>query len=242
MSNHSNHVPNHHQKQEQEKVRRPNLTEGISSLDREFPSSKFLFSEVIAYLQKFGRQTYGQHFTIIEEDYKTIYKLFVYFYIDALQADRLEIKLHKGLLLTGPIGCGKTTLMSLLKHIHPPHVQHIMMPTRKIAYEFAESGIKTIHKYTSQSFRTYSSDIIPKAYCFDDLGVETAIPHFGSKINIMGEILLSRYDLFISHKMLTHLTTNLSAMEIEEYYGNRIRSRLREICNLIHFSSHDKRN
>ncbi|MTI38334.1 ATP-binding cassette domain-containing protein [Fulvivirga lutimaris] len=184
---------------------------------------------------------YGHHFTIIEEDYETIYKLFVYFYQDEKQAEKLNIKLHKGILLTGPIGCGKTTLMNLLKHIHPPHMQLVLMPTRKIAYEFAEQGIKTIHKYTTQSFRTNESEVIPRAYCFDDLGVETLLPHFGNKLNIMAEVILSRYDLFIGHQMQSHFTTNLSAIEIEELYGNRVRSRLRSMTNIMVLNGTDKR-
>jgi hypothetical protein len=59
----------------------------------------------------------------------------------------------------------------------------------------------------------------------------------------MAEILLSRYDLFISKKLQTHITTNLSASEIEKFYGNRVRSRLREMINLIGFERNitDKR-
>jgi hypothetical protein len=51
----------------------------------------------------------------------------------------------------------------------------------------------------------------------------------------MAEILLSRYEFYISHDMLTHLTTNLSATEIETMYGPRVRSRMREMFNLIAF-------
>ena len=50
---------------------------------------------------------------------------------------------------------------------------------------------------------------------------------------VMAEILLSRYDLFVSKGMLTHATTNLSASELEERYGNRVRSRMREMFNLV---------
>jgi hypothetical protein len=59
----------------------------------------------------------------------------------------------------------------------------------------------------------------------------------------MGEILLSRYDLFINKKIITHITTNLSASEIEAAYGNRVRSRLRQMLNLIAFNpvTKDKR-
>lgn len=59
----------------------------------------------------------------------------------------------------------------------------------------------------------------------------------------MAEILLSRYDIFTAKKIQTHITTNLSASEIETHYGNRVRSRLREIINLIAYekSTPDKR-
>jgi hypothetical protein len=59
----------------------------------------------------------------------------------------------------------------------------------------------------------------------------------------MAEILLSRYDLFVTKKIQTHITTNLSASEIEAAYGNRVRSRLRQMLNLIAFNpvTKDKR-
>jgi hypothetical protein len=56
----------------------------------------------------------------------------------------------------------------------------------------------------------------------------------------MAEILLSRYDYFIENKTVTHLTTNLAASEIENYYGNRVRSRMRAMFNLIAFDKESK--
>ncbi len=81
---------------------------------------------------------------------------------------------------------------------------------------------------------------LPKHYCFDDLGTENNLKYYGNECNIMAEVLLSRYDLFISGKLITHLTSNLSASEIEDVYGNRIRSRMREMFNLISFDKDDK--
>ena len=54
---------------------------------------------------------------------------------------------------------------------------------------------------------------------------------------------VSRYDLFITHKTKTHATTNLNATELEKLYGNRVRSRMRELFNLIAFDRNttDKR-
>jgi hypothetical protein len=67
----------------------------------------------------------------------------------------------------------------------------------------------------------------------------------------MGEILLSRYDIYKNErapvlslsKGKSHITTNLNAEELEARYGSRVRSRLREMFNLIGFdeSSKDKR-
>jgi hypothetical protein len=51
----------------------------------------------------------------------------------------------------------------------------------------------------------------------------------------MAEIILSRYDYYHSFGMQTHLTTNLNSSEIEKQYGLRMRSRLREMFNLIAF-------
>ncbi len=56
----------------------------------------------------------------------------------------------------------------------------------------------------------------------------------------MAEILISRYEQFIENKTVTHITTKLSASELENCYGNRVRSRLRQIFNLIAFDSETK--
>jgi len=81
---------------------------------------------------------------------------------------------------------------------------------------------------------------VPRTYFFDDLGTENNLKYFGNECNVMTEILLSRYDLFVSRQMLTHLTTNLNSSEIEDIYGTRVRSRLREQFNLIAFDANAK--
>lgn len=76
-----------------------------------------------------------------------------------------------------------------------------------------------------------------------NLGIEKNLKLYGNECNVMAEIRLSRYDIFTTKKIQTPITTNLSASEIENAYGNRVRSRLRELCNLIAYgrSSTDKR-
>lgn len=67
------------------------------------------------------------------------------------------------------------------------------------------------------------------------MGAEQSLKHFRDQCNVVAEIILSRYDLFISDGLKTIITTNLNASEIEKQYGPRIRSRLREMVNVISF-------
>ncbi len=206
-------------------------------LDEEINGSNFGWC--LAFLEKQGKKMFGDKFKIVEQDHEIIFKLLVYFLADKTQAEKHGIELDKGLLLTGPIGCGKTSLMSLMRFVPPPERNHIMKSCRDVSFEFIQEGYEVIWRYSRMSFNNSH----PKIYCFDDLGTEQALKYFGNECNVLGEILLSRYDLFISQGMISHITTNLSASELESIYGNRLRSRLREMFNLISFGSKkDKRS
>ncbi|MCB0746426.1 MAG: ATPase [Ignavibacteriae bacterium] len=191
------------------------------------------FKSILIYLDAKGKMMFGKNFKIYEEDEVVLYKLCIYFIRDFEACANLNIDPNKGVLLSGPVGCGKTSLMKLLRHIVPHQKSYELIPARNITFAFNNIGYKTIQEYGNSSF-----------YCFDDLGVETTGRHFGKDCNVMGEILLSRYDLFLQRKIRTHATTNLNAQELEERYGNRVRSRMRQMFNLISFdsSSKDKRS
>lgn len=195
--------------------------------------TNYNYQEVIYWLEQKGIELYGNQFKIIDTDYPIVYKLIAYFLKDEPTCFQYGINVNKGILLTGPIGCGKTSLMTLMKHLAPIGNKFSVKPCRDISFEFIQDGYQIIHKYSNG--KLYQSE--PRTYCFDDLGTENNLKYFGNECNVMAEILLSRYDLFISKKLQTHITTNLSATEIEKHYGNRVRSRLRELCNLIAFDN-----
>lgn len=185
-----------------------------------------------------GRDVYGHRFALHEEDASVILKLLIYCLKDEDQAKQHQLDLCKGIMLIGPVGCGKTTLMNLLRYFLPAHHRFTTKPCRDVATEFARDGYEALIRYTKKSFNNYTN--LPFTICFDDLGLEPSVQHYGNTSNTMSEILLSRYDYFMLNSMLTHITTNLSATEIEERYGLRVRSRLREMLNLISFSADAK--
>lgn len=193
------------------------------------------FDHCVQFLNKKGQEQFGQHFAIHPADYEIIFKLLVYAIKDQTHAAKFNINLQKGILLSGPVGCGKTTLMTLTNHFYPQQHRFVMKSCREISFEFIKDGYETIQKYTHLSYRKNAQENIVKAYCFDDLGAENNLKYFGNECNVMAEILLSRYDHFVQRKMTTHITTNLSATEIENMYGSRVRSRMREMFNLIAF-------
>jgi len=193
--------------------------------------SHYSYTEIILWLEKKGIELYGNHFKILESDYPIIYKLIAYFLKDEATCFQYNINLNKGILLSGPVGCGKTSLMNLMKHLAATEHKFFVKPCRDISFEFIQDGYEIIHKYSKG--KLYQSE--PKTICFDDLGTENNLKYYGNECNVMAEILLSRYDIFTAKKIQTHITTNLSASEIENVYGNRVRSRLREMINLIAF-------
>ncbi|WP_299546977.1 ATPase [Seonamhaeicola sp.] len=190
------------------------------------------FDQILIYLEAKGKLLFGDYFKIHKSDRAIIYKLCNYQIRDWATCKKLGIDLRKGILLSGPVGCGKTSLMKLLRYITPHYAHYDVIPTRNITFAFNHIGYRIIKQYGDHCF-----------YCFDDLGIEPIGRHFGKDCNVMGEVLLSRHELFLKYRFKSHGTTNLNAHELEERYGSRVRSRMRELFNLVAFDngSRDKR-
>ncbi len=136
----------------------------------------------------------------------------------------------------GKPGTGKTHLMQYFarnpkaSYIHPT-CKHISELYRQ---GWTSENIETIPYYSG--YQMAHSDYMfgqkELGICFGDLGSESESSNFGNKRNVIEEIIFNRYESKMPF-WFTHFTTNLNAEQLEQFYGERLRDRLREMCNVF---------
>lgn len=127
----------------------------------------------------------------------------------------------RGLLLSGPAGTGKTFLMTLLAGTQA--MQHADR-------DINDWGLSGIHGW--YDWRDGLTVVI------DDLGCERTACSYGDKEDLLKVVIEHRY---AAQKGITHVTTNLSAGQISERYGERILDRLMEMCTPFRFTGESYR-
>ena len=90
------------------------------------------FEKVKTYLNIKGHLIFGKGFKLYKEDDPLLFRLCCYFIRDRRACENMGIDIDKGLLLSGPVGCGKTSLMKLLPYIAPHKTDYEIIPTRKL--------------------------------------------------------------------------------------------------------------
>ena len=128
----------------------------------------------------------------------------------------------KGLLLVGHKGSGKTLLLRALSACLQADLRFTVTNTRKVTSAYNCDGDRGLSLYTP-----------PRHMAFDDLGDERTGQHYGDKVEVMSRVIQDRYEHFVDYGTMTHFTTNLTASEIRERYGDRVYSRLRQMVNMI---------
>ena len=146
--------------------------------------------------------------------------------------------LKKGLMIIGNVGSGKSLFIKAMQ-IFTSHVIKLNTfkntTSRQITNGYLTNG------YESMTGLLYN-DGKPYHLAIDDIGrMDENIMHFGTKKNVIQEVLADRYEIYKSHGKLTFVTTNLNSEKLEEYYGEWIRSRAREMFNIIKITGKDKR-
>lgn len=172
-------------------------------------------------------------------------KLIKYFAGDP-DFEKNGLSLHKGLLIAGNIGSGKSMMIKIFKEYcfrRKLDHQFRIVFSDTIPDKFARHGYEGINLYTENShlnnFGVYASK--PINLCVDDLGTEKeSVKYFGSEETVIKKVLMTRYNLF-QEGYITHATTNLDAQMLKEKYGERLYSRFKEMFNLIILPGDDRR-
>ena len=122
----------------------------------------------------------------------------------------------RGLLITGSCGLGKTLIA---KHILPLLIR--------------DSCRRVINIFTAQELNTKIDQILKLHTIYiDDIGTESVSKIYGNVRCTFSELC----DAAEQRGKLLMITTNLTASELEEKYGERTLDRLRAITKFVAFS------
>jgi len=145
------------------------------------------------------------------------------------------ISLSKGIFLVGGVGVGKSLIFEIFK-IYTTQV----LKKNGFQYHSANSIIDFLNidgKVYYNLFKENRQDentIKPITCYIDDIASKNEIvKHFGTEYNAIQELISIRYEVFIRHKKLTHLSTNIFPQQLKEIYGSRVIDRMREMFNII---------
>lgn len=148
--------------------------------------------------------------------------------------------LHKGLLLMGDPGLGKTdALLSFALNKRAPY--------KVITCEQIEQYIRTKGPTYLSTFigevpgagRTIDTFYLPMCWAFDDLGRENPVYNYDLLPKLIHEIYLLKKTVGI--KTIPHLCTNFNWQMLEARYDYTVTSRLKEMYNVIEVKGTDRR-
>lgn len=146
---------------------------------------------------------------------------------DARFESELGYSFQRGLLIRGVSGLGKTFLVQCSKNneLNPVLIQSMIEITEQIKSE-GEFQISMMGN---------------KILYLDDVGTEeTPVKHYGTNINWFKDFLELYYSKRRPFNKLM-ISTNLSFRQLEEKYGFRVRSRMKDMLNVIDVQGEDLR-
>lgn len=152
------------------------------------------------------------------------------------------------LIIMGGNGTGKTTLAAAMARLYTETPWEEMFYEGKIARIYKPDGrvnsdammysAKKLCKIFTDDPNEFYKTIRRDKLVIDELGVEPLKAQcWGNEVMPMYDILCERYDLMA----VTILTTNLLIDEINARYGDRIKSRMREVAYVIRMAGQDFR-
>jgi DNA replication protein DnaC len=194
------------------------------------PVTQFTYGKFIQKFQEFGNELIEGYYNIDINNEQVINIIINYFTYSA----QSRLYLEKGIILSGEVGTGKDTLFDILNAIFSMH----QLPTIRAVHAieisdlYMNSNIEEINKY-----KKYYRHLLIR-----DVGTEPVeVINYGNKVRPLEELLLVRYEKFRTLGFITHITTNLTFEELMERFGDRMKSRFREMFNFLELPGPERR-
>lgn len=165
---------------------------------------------------------------------------------DPESGNAIPSNLNAGLYICGPTGTGKSVALTvIMQYARYVGAYSVIRSSRRngsfnapvASFPIRADRITDEFTMTGSFDRWKTADML----AVQDLGSEPAESvYMGNKINVMKAIVEYRGD---RSDMITHFTSNLSltGTRICDMYGDRVSSRLRQMCNVYILKGKDRR-
>lgn len=170
-------------------------------------------------------------------------------FLPALMSRMSTRSSRRGWILTGPTGCGKTTAAEWCRWAANKGRQKQEWVQMRNVLDIYDDIYDVMQREGHMSEDKKAAYGLTRGECLhehsldliiDDLGAEPRMAiHYGQRSCPLQEMLMRRYVAYPQAK--TYITTNLTMDEIAREYGDRVRSRLEEMCDVITLQGVDLR-
>lgn len=167
---------------------------------------------------------------VVDEHNRLVLRYLLYYFNECSLADDVfpgrGYKLHKNIMIQGPVGTGKTLLMQLfseyLRRTNNPRFFTNVSVTRMVNYYTMHNHID-LFLYNEEQSRGFQ--INPVNICLNDIGVDNR-PFYGvDTMTIVNDFLHARNEIWsneaICDRKFAHLTTNLTTEQLKEKFSRK---------------------
>ena len=143
---------------------------------------------------------------------------------------------NKGIMLIGGVGTGKTLIFKIFKEYTK------MLHVNSFQVHYANEIIAKVRKDGSEVLNTYGDNVIsgrpdPIRCYIDDIAARNEnVKDYGNDLEVIKDILDTRYNVSQRYGTLTHISSNKYPSEMKNVYGVRIVDRMKEMFNIIELS------
>jgi hypothetical protein len=128
-------------------------------------------------------------------------------------------KLHKHIMLQGPVGTGKTLLMQIfseyLRITENPRFFYNLSVTQMVNYYTLHNNLD---RYTFNEEENRGFKCMPVNICLNDIGVQSTKFYGTDTETLTNEFLHARNEIWTNYGKMAHLTTNLTSEQLRQTY------------------------